>query len=114
MIVGKYTDIFRGIFSGGGVRGRGLRGKLFSWRNFHGGTEFSIKRVPDFQALFQKGSEIKLNKQVFSTESLFKLNGLCDSWVILKEVEQNLDFSAKSEVLTREQTPHIHNNFSSF
>ena len=31
MVIGKCTDVFRGIFS---WIGRGLRGRIFPWRNF--------------------------------------------------------------------------------
>ena len=39
----------------------------------------------------------------------YLFHGLSDSGVILKELGQNLRFSVKGEVLTRGQTPHIHN-----
>ena len=38
---------------------------------------------------------------VFSKELFILINGLCESGVILKELEQNSNFSIKSEVLTR-------------
>ena len=53
MVIGKCTDVFRGIFFwfGGGVEGRGLFGRIFLWRNMSWGKRNSIKRGRDFLAL---------------------------------------------------------------
>ena len=44
---------FQGIFFGfgGGVEGRGLRGRIFPWRNVSWGNRNSMKRAQDFLKL---------------------------------------------------------------
>jgi hypothetical protein len=46
-VIGNYTDVFRGDFSGGGLEGGYVRGS-FHGKNFYGGREFSKKGAPDF------------------------------------------------------------------
>jgi len=38
LVIGKYSSVFRGIFSGGG---KGLYGRIFPWRNFLWGKRIS-------------------------------------------------------------------------
>ena len=55
MVIGKCTDVFRGIFLFGcGVQRRGLYGRIFSWRNISWGKRNSMKRVQNFLALLLK------------------------------------------------------------
>ena len=53
MVIGKCTDVFRGIFFwfGGGVEGRRLCGRIFPWGNMSWGKKNSMKRAQDFLAL---------------------------------------------------------------
>ena len=71
MVIGKYTDVFRGFFSasgGGGVGG--YVGGSWNGGSFHVGRDIVMKGAPDFPALFKKRSEIKYKKKIsFSTES---------------------------------------------
>ena len=53
MVIGKCTDVFRGIFwLGVGVEKSGLFGGNCSWSNLSGGKKISMKRAQDFQVLF--------------------------------------------------------------
>ena len=56
MIIWKCTDLFRMIFGwgGGGGEGRGLRGRIFPWRNLSWEKRNSMKGAQDFLALFLK------------------------------------------------------------
>jgi hypothetical protein len=53
LVIGKHTQVFRGIFSGSWGEGGYMGGY------FHGGSDSAMKRVSDFPALFKKGFEIK-------------------------------------------------------
>ena len=57
---------FQGDFFGlgGGVEGRGLRGRIFPWRNLSWGKRISMKGAQDFLALFKKNNE-KINMKSF-------------------------------------------------
>ena len=50
MVIGKCTDVFRGILFclGGGAEGRGLCWRIFPWRNLSWGKKNSRKRAHDF------------------------------------------------------------------
>ena len=70
LVIGKYTDVFRGIFSDEGGSGR----RRYDGGSFHGGVfngkrEFSMQGVPDFPLFSKKRSEIELKKQILSIES---------------------------------------------
>ena len=56
MVIGKCTDVFRGIFFGlgGGVVEGGIRGRIFPCRNLSWGKRILMKRVQGFLALFKK------------------------------------------------------------
>ena len=68
MVIGKCTEVFRGIFvwfeGGEKLKGEGLGGRIFSWRNFSWGKIISMKGVQDFLALFKKNNE-KTNMKSF-------------------------------------------------
>jgi hypothetical protein len=51
MVIGKYTDIFRGNFFW--LRGGGRVG-VYVGGCSHGGRDIAIRGVPDFPALFKK------------------------------------------------------------
>ena len=51
MVIEKCTGVFRGIFLVG--RGRGLHGKIFTWRNLSCEKIISMKGVQDILALFK-------------------------------------------------------------
>ena len=52
MVIGKCTDVFRGIFwFGGGAEGRNCVGGSFLGGICHGGKKNSMKRAQDFLAL---------------------------------------------------------------
>ena len=53
MVIGKCTDVFRGILFGGEVE-VGLRGRIFPWSNLSWGKITSMKGAQDFLALFKK------------------------------------------------------------
>jgi len=66
LVIGNYTDVFRGIFSGGGFGSYEVGS--FQRGSFHDGREFFMKGMPDSPALFNKRSGI--NKKIsFSFES---------------------------------------------
>jgi len=55
MVIGKCTDVFRGIFwLGGGVEKRRICCGNFSSRNLSWGKKISMKGAQDFLALFKK------------------------------------------------------------
>ena len=61
MVIGKCTDVFRGIcWLGGGVEKRGLRGGSFPWRNLSRGKKISMKGAQHFLALFKKNEKINV------------------------------------------------------
>ena len=63
MVIGKCTDVFRGIFwLGEGLRKRGYAGGAFHGGICHGGRAFPMKGAQDFLALFKK---MKKNMKVF-------------------------------------------------
>ena len=69
MVIGKCTDAFWGIFLvGGRIEERGLRGRIFPWKNFSWGKKDSMKRVQDFLAFLKSNEKINM-KKFFSTES---------------------------------------------
>ena len=54
-----YSEVYRrfqGDFFGleGELRGGGLRGRIFPWRNFSWGKRISMKGAQGFTALFEK------------------------------------------------------------
>jgi len=51
MVIWKCTDFFMGFF--GFVEGRGLRRKIFPWRNLSGEKRNSMKGAQDFLALLK-------------------------------------------------------------
>ena len=62
MVIGKCTDVFRGIFwFGGEFEVRGTWEDLSEEEFFHG--------TQDFLALFKNENDEKINMKVFSTES---------------------------------------------
>ena len=67
MVIGKCTDIFRGIFflDRKGIEGRGLRGRIFLWRNLSWEETISIKGVQDFLILFKTKNNEKINMKKF-------------------------------------------------
>jgi len=55
LVIGKYTDVFRGdFFWWVGSREEGYVEGSFHAGIFHGGKELSMKGLPDFPALFKK------------------------------------------------------------
>ena len=71
MVIGKCTDVFRGIFwFGCGVQGRGLYGRIFPWRNISWGKRNSMKRAQDFLALLLKK---KQNNENINMKKFFQL-----------------------------------------
>ena len=60
MVIGKYTDVFRGYFwLEGGVEQRGLCGGNFPWSNFSCPKEISMKGTQHFVASFKKKKTMK-------------------------------------------------------
>ena len=53
VVIGKCTDVFRGIFFwfGDGVEGRGLCGRIFPRRNMSWGKRNSMKRGAGFSSI---------------------------------------------------------------
>ena len=53
MVIGKCTDVFRGILFlfEGGAEGRRLSWRIFPWRNLSWGKKNSMKKAQDFLAL---------------------------------------------------------------
>ena len=62
MIIGKCTDVFRGVFIwlGAGVEKRGI-----CWVNFSWGKKISMKGAQDFLALLKKKNNEKINMTKF-------------------------------------------------
>ena len=56
MFIEKCTDVFKGTFFlyKKRVEGRGLRGRIFSWRNLSWEERISMKEAQDFLILFKK------------------------------------------------------------
>ena len=67
LVIGKYKDVFRGIFLAGEVGDWGYVGESFHGESIHGGRDISMKGVPDFPAIFK--NDRKLNKKSFLAES---------------------------------------------
>ena len=66
MVLGKCTDVFRGIFMFGcRVQGRGLYGRIFPWRNILWEKRNSMKRAQDFLALLLKKNKENTNMKKF-------------------------------------------------
>ena len=68
MVIGKCTDVFRGIFwlgGGGVVEKRGIFWGNFPWSNLSWGKKISMKGAQDILALLKK----KTMKKFFSSES---------------------------------------------
>ena len=66
MVIGKGTDVFRGIFwLGGGIEKMGLCGGDFPWRNLSWGKKIFMKGTQHFLALFKKNEKFKDEKVFF-------------------------------------------------
>ena len=70
MVIGKCTDVLRGIFwLGGGVEKREICWGNFPWRNLSWGKKIPMYGAKNFLALKKKNNE-KINmKKFLSTES---------------------------------------------
>ena len=84
LVIGKYSDVFRRILSGGGSGRKGYSGGSFHGGIFFGGRGFSMNRAPYFLELFKNDQKLNKKKKVFQ----LKVS----------------NFSVKSEVLTRGRT----------
>ena len=67
MVIGKCTDVFRGIFwLGGEIEKREICCGNFLLRNLSWGKKISMKGAQDFLAVFKKMKRINMKKFFFN------------------------------------------------
>ena len=67
MVIGTVHTVFRGIyfFDIEGVERKGLRGRIFPWRNLSWEERISMKGAQDFLILFKTKNNESINMKKF-------------------------------------------------